>query len=88
MFMVHWEGSPPADRAEWIAAMKPVFQGAAGAYHVNFQRGKAGWRFDLEWRADSSLSDSLIANGPDGIRYNLYRALVDQGKALDPHWER
>lgn len=87
MFMVRWEGAAPADRAEWIRAMAPVFEGAAGAYHVRFYRGPAGWRFDLEWRPEPAAEEPLLANGPEAVRFNLHAVLTEQGKPLDPRWE-
>jgi len=87
MFMVRWDGDPPADRAEWMKAMRPVFEGAAGAYHVRFYRGEAGWKFDLEWRPDPRAEEAMLANSAESVRFNLHLALIEQGKPLDPHWE-
>lgn len=87
MFMARWDGDLPADRAEWMALMQPVFEGAGGAYLVRFYRGEAGWKFDLDWRPDPRAEHGLLANGPESVRFNLYRALIEQGKPLDPHWE-
>ncbi len=85
--MVRWDGTPPADRAEWIRAMAPVFEGAAGAYHVRFYRGPSGWKFDLEHRPDPAADGALLANSPESVRYNLHALLREQGKPLDPDWE-
>ncbi len=87
MFMVRWEGRPPTDRDDWIETMRPVFQGAGGAYYVRFYQGEAGWRFDLECHDEPRPQGELIANGPEGTRYNLYRALVARQKPVDPRWE-
>jgi hypothetical protein len=87
MFMVRWDGKPPADRDEWIEAMRPVFLGAAGAYHVRFYPADRGWKFDLEWHNDPRVAGDLIANGPESVRFNLHQALLEAGKPLDPAWE-
>lgn len=87
MFMVRWDGDPPADRAEWMKVMRPVFEGAAGAYHVRFYPGQGGWRFDLEWRPDPQPQSGMLANTPEAVRFNLHLVLVEQGMPVDPHWE-
>ena len=85
--MVAWEGKPPGDKAEWIAAVKAVFAGASGTYRITFRPGSNGWRLDLEC-SDDVLDENVdvIANSPDTIRFNLVQALVEQGKPMDPDW--
>jgi hypothetical protein len=87
VFMVSWEGIPPADKSEWIEAIRNVFAGATGTYRVRFRHGEHGWRFDLECRDDDLFEDlEVVANSPDTIRFNLVQALKEKGKPVDPDW--
>ena len=85
--MVGWEGRPPPDKVEWIDAMKPVFHGATGTYHIRFRPGPNGWRFDLKCRDLVVVDDpDVVSNSPETIRFNLVQALRERGKPVDPDW--
>jgi hypothetical protein len=87
MFMVAWEGKPPADRAEWIEVLRGVFTGTSGNYHIRFHPGRAGWRFDLECRVEfDGETLGVVANSPETIRFTLVQALTEAGKPVDPDW--
>ena len=79
--ITRWDGTPPDDRAEWIRAMAPVFEGAAGAYHVRFYRGPSGWKFDLEHRPDPAEGPrhTLVARFGGAARSVAPRALIAAG---------
>jgi len=88
MFIVAWEGTPPSDKAEWIAVLRQVLAGELGSYRVVFQRHEQGWRFSLEWRRGEPAEDeAVIANSPEGVAYNIYFNLVGNGKPMDATWK-
>jgi hypothetical protein len=87
MFIVHWEGQTPEDKAEWIAILREVFAGEVGSYRVSFFLAERGWRFRLDYRADTDPRDELVmANSPDTVAYNVHRVLSERGKPIDPTW--
>jgi hypothetical protein len=87
MFIVAWEGVPPADKDEWTSILREVLAGELGSYRVVFRPTAHGWRFELEWRDDGRSGDSeLVANSPDSVGYNIYVNLAGSGKPLDPGW--
>ena len=87
MFVIEWDGDPPADKAEWIEILRDVFLGAAGTYWIRFHRGVNGWRFTMEHRSTGPVQDDQIANSPDSIRYAVYYALTEAGKGMDRSWK-
>jgi hypothetical protein len=87
MFIVAWEGEPPADKAEWTEILREVLASELGSYRVLFRRAPRGWRFELEWRDDGRAGgEELVANSPDSVSYNIYVNLAGSGKPLDPVW--
>jgi hypothetical protein len=87
MFIVKWEGLPPEDKREWIDILRDTLASEFGSYRVVFQPGQGGWRFTLEWRPDDRpTDDGLIANSPDSVAFNIYQAMIDAGKPLEPGW--
>ena len=87
MFIVAWEGTPPPDKAEWIAILRQVLAGELGSYRVVFQKHEKGWRFTLEWRPGPPADDeAVIANSPESVAYNVYVNLVGNGKPMDATW--
>ena len=87
MFIVAWEGAAPPDKAEWIHLLREVLAAELGSYRVVFKKGAQGWRFALDWREDQQARvESLIANTPESVAYNIYVSLADSGKPLDPSW--
>jgi hypothetical protein len=87
VFIVAWEGAPPADRSEWIQILREVLASELGSYRVVFRKGARGWRFSLEWREDpQSRGEELVANTPESVAYNIYVNLAGGGKPLDPSW--
>jgi hypothetical protein len=87
VFIVKWEGTPPADKAEWISVLREALAGELGSYRVIFKRGTSGWRFDIEWRPDSDPDEPVIANTPDSVAFNIYAMLAGSGKPIDPGWK-
>ena len=88
MFIVTWLGGAPPDKLEWIDILREVLAGELGSYRVVFRKARGGWRFDLEWREDVRAHDeSLIANTPESVCYNIYVNLAGGGKPLDPGWK-
>jgi hypothetical protein len=88
VFIVGWEGTPPSDKAEWIAILREVLAGELGSYRVVFQKRAYGWRFNLEWRQGQRADhDEVIANSPESVAYNIYVNLIGSGKPLDPTWK-
>jgi hypothetical protein len=87
MFIVAFEGTAPADKAEWIEILREVLAGELGSYRVVFRRGSRGFRFELEWRDDGRSGDGeTVANSPDSVGYNIYVNLAGNGKEIDPGW--
>jgi hypothetical protein len=87
MFIVKWEGVPPEDKPEWIQVLRETLASELGSYRVVFEPGQEGWRFSLEWRPDDQLhEDGLIANSPDSVAFNIYQAMLDAGKPMEPGW--
>jgi hypothetical protein len=87
MFIVAWEGEPPADKAEWTEILREVLASELGSYRVVFRRAPRGWRFELEWRDDGRAGDvEVVANSPDSVGYNIYVSLAGNGKPLDAGW--
>ena len=87
VFIVAFEGTPPADKGEWIEILREVLAGELGSYRVVFRRGSRGYRFELEWRDDGRSSDGeMVANSPDSVGYNIYVNLAGNGKEVDPGW--
>jgi hypothetical protein len=86
MFIVAWEGTPPPDKAEWIAILREVLEGEVGSYRVVFKRGAKGWRFTLDWREGEPAGD-VIANSPESVAYNIYVNLAGGGKPIDATWK-
>jgi hypothetical protein len=87
MFIVRWDGEPPADKTEWIEILRHTLASELGSYRVLFQPGNGGWRFSLEWRPEEQPEDeALIANSPDSVSFNIYQAMIDAGKPLEPGW--
>jgi hypothetical protein len=88
VFIVGWEGTPPRDKADWIAILREVLAGEMGSYRVVFHRRAQGWRFTLEWRPGQRSDDEeLIANSPESVAYNIYVNLMGSGKPMDPTWK-
>jgi hypothetical protein len=88
MFIVAWEGGAPPDKAEWIEILREVLAGELGSYRVVFRKGARGWRFALEWREDERARDeTLIANSPESVAYNIYVKLAGSGKPIDATWK-
>ncbi len=88
MLIVSWEGTPPADKADWVGILREVLAGEVGAYRVVFSRAERGWRFTLEFREDErSRDEALVANSPESVAYNMYVSLADSGKPVDPTWK-
>jgi hypothetical protein len=87
MFIVRWEGDAPSDKSEWIEILREVLAAELGSYRVVFRKGGRGWRFVLEWRDDpAAVDESLIANTPESVAYNIYVNLAGSGKPIDPTW--
>lgn len=86
MFILAWASSPPSDKTEWIAILREVLAAEAGSYRVVFRSGSRGWRFELEWREDTAAADDVVANGPEGVAFNIYSTLAQRGKPMDPAW--
>jgi hypothetical protein len=87
VFIVKWEGRPPADKAEWIAILRDTLASEVGSYRVVFTSFRGGWRFALEWREDERARDeNLVTNSPDSVAYNIYVNLAGGGKPVDPTW--
>ncbi len=89
MFILQWKGRPPDDSEDWVRILREVFSGTTGSYRIWFHRGEHGWKFDFEWREDlGTPGEGLVANSPDSLRFNVFQALTEQGKPLDPDWRR
>jgi hypothetical protein len=87
MFMVRWDGEPPADKQEWIEILKDVFASTYGSYRVRFSPGPQGWKFALEFREDLGMPEGeILANSAESVRFNVYQALAERGKPLDANW--
>jgi hypothetical protein len=88
MFIVAWEGKAPPDKADWIRVLREVLASELGSYRVVFSQAKRGWRFTLEWREDEpSRDESLVANSPESVAYNIYVSLAGSGKPIDATWK-
>ena len=88
MFIVAWEGTPPPDKADWIRILREVLAGELGSYRVVFKKAARGWRFTLDWREDAPARDeTLIANSPESVTYNIYVNLAGSGKPIDATWK-
>jgi hypothetical protein len=88
MFIVAWEGKAPPDKADWIRVLREVLASELGSYRVVFSKAKRGWRFTLEWREDEPPRDeSLVANSPESVAYNIYVNLAGSGKPIDATWK-
>src|SRR6185436_17435726 len=87
VFIVAFEGTPPADKGEWIDILREVLAGELGSYRVVFRRASRGYRFELEWRDDGRSGDGeMVANSPESVGYNIYVNLAGNGKEIDPGW--
>jgi hypothetical protein len=87
MFMVRFDGTPPADKQEWIEILRDVFASTLGSWRIRFYQGAQGWRFDLEFREDRGMAQGeILANSPESIRFNVYKSLADRGKPVDANW--
>ena len=87
MFMIRFDGTPPADKQEWIEILKDVFASTLGSYRIRFYPGPGGWKFDLEFREDRGMKEGeILANSAESIRFNVYKSLADRGKPLDADW--
>jgi hypothetical protein len=87
MFIVKWDPKPPPDKQEWVEVLRRTLASELGSYRVLFRKGKAGWRFAVEWRPDHQLrDDGLIANTPETVAFNIYQGLVERAKPLEPGW--
>jgi hypothetical protein len=87
VFIVAFEGTPPADKGEWIEILREVLAGELGSYRVVFRRASRGYRFELEWRDDGRSGDGeMVANSPESVGYNIYVNLAGNGKEIDPGW--
>ncbi len=85
MFIVKWEGTPPPDKARWIAILRETLASELGSYRVVFTREGEEWRLSLDWREDDrAREEGLVANSPESVAYNLYVNLTEAGKLLKP----
>ena len=87
MFIVHWKGRGPGDKAQWIAILREILSGEVGSYRISFYRAERGWRFTLDYRPDADSQDDLVmANSPETVAYNIHQVLSQRGKPIDPTW--
>jgi hypothetical protein len=86
VFIVAWDGGPPADKTEWLRVLRDVLATELGSYRVVFRRHPGGWRFTLEWREGEAPEEAVVSNTPESVAYNIYVHLAGEGKAVDPGW--